>query len=179
MQTSFVRNFKTVLIFQEYARSGKFERIILIDNPKLDETIGGAPVIGYYDELNKMIASTIHMINVFDHSEPEIGQVSRPADINRIRSVGALNIQTLDEKWFFNLDTERDLCYYLCINEERLAEEGMLHRKLVKLLKDKPTNAFRKISYAIYGTPHNDFGYVVAHTNTVQQQNTLDKIDQG
>jgi hypothetical protein len=63
------------------------------------------------------------------------------------------------------------------VNEERLATEGTLHRKLVDILKKKPSNAFRKISYAIYETPHKDFGYVVAHTNTIQQQITLDKVD--
>jgi hypothetical protein len=119
----------------------------------------------------------VHYLNYFTHSEPEIGQVAKPAAINRIRSIGALNMKNLEEKWFFELDVERDLCYYLCINEERLAKEGMLHRKLVDILKKKPTNAFRKISYAIYETPYSDFGYVVAHTNKVQQQITLDKVD--
>ena len=89
-----------------------------------------------------------------------------------------LNTKNLEENWLFELDVQRDLCYYLCINEERLAEEGTLHRKIVDMLKKKPSNAFRKISYAIYETPHNDFGYVVAHTNTIQNQKTLDMLDQ-
>ena len=40
-------------------------------------------------------------------------------------------------------------------------------------------NAFRKISYAIYETPYNDFGFCVAHTNVVQTKKTLDKLEQG
>ena len=75
-------------VLQEYARSGKFERIIIIDNTKLEETIGGAPVIGYYEELNKMIASTIHMVNVFDHTDPEIGTISAPLEVSRIITIG-------------------------------------------------------------------------------------------
>ena len=133
---------------------------------------------GYHDTLNGSIFSAVHYLNYFTHSDPEIGQVAKPAEVNRIRSIGALNIINLEEKWFFELDVERELCYYLCINEERLSGEGTLHRKIVDMLKKKPSNAFRKISYAIYETPHNDFGYVVAHTNTIQQQNTLDKLGQ-
>jgi hypothetical protein len=42
------------------------------------------------------------------------------------------------------------------------------------MLKEKPKNAFKKISYAIYETEHDDFGFCVAHTNVVQEQKTLD-----
>ena len=99
-----------------------------------------------------------------------MGLVARPAEINRIRSVAILNMKNLEEKWLFPLDTPRDLCYYLCINDKRLAEEGGLHREIVGRLKDKPRNAFRKISYAIYETEHKqDFGFCVAHTNVVQE----------
>jgi hypothetical protein len=135
------------------------------------------PIKSYYDTINSAIFSAVHYLNYFTHSEPEIGQVAKPAEINRIRSMAVLNPKNLQENWLFQLDTERELCYYICVNEETLATEGTLHRKLVNLLKEKPTNAFRKISYAIYETPHNDFGYVVAHTNTIQQQKTLDKVD--
>mgnify|MGYP003971177731 CR=1 FL=1 len=165
-------------VLQEYARSGLFNSFTIFSNLDVEKNLGDVPIKGYYDTLNSSIFSAVHYLNYFTHSEPEIGQVAKPGEINRIRSIGALDMKNLEEKWFFQLDFERDLCYYLCINEERLSKDGMLHRKLVELLKKKPTNAFRKISYAIYETPYNDFGYVVAHTNTVQQQKTLDKLEQ-
>mgnify|MGYP003655343027 CR=1 FL=1 len=164
-------------VLQEYARSGLFESFTVFSNLEIERTLGDVPIKTYYDTLNTAIFSAVHYLNYFTHSEPEIGQVAKPAKINRIRSMAILNPTNLQENWLFQLDTERELCYYICVNEERLASEGSLHRKLVNILKDKPTNAFRKISYAIYETPHNDFGYVVAHTNTIQQQKTLDKVD--
>ena len=133
----------------------------------------------YYQSLNNFIFSAVHHLNYFTHSEPEIGQVSRPSDTNRIRSIAGLNMKNLEEKWIFPLDNPRELCYYLAINTERLETEGGLHKKIVDLLKQKPKNAFRKISYAIYETPYNDFGFCVAHTNVVQNnQKTLDKLEQ-
>ena len=114
-------------ILQEYARSGKFERIVLIDNPKLDETIGGAPVIGYYDELNKMIASTIHMVNVFDHTEPEIGTISTPLEVSRIITIGMMNVESGEEKLFFPLTNSREKSYYYAINHEKLkSDKGLV-----------------------------------------------------
>jgi hypothetical protein len=164
-------------VLQEYARSGLFNSLTLFSNLEIEKTLGDAPIKSYYDTLNSAIFSAVHYLNYFTHSEPEIGQVAKPAEINRIRSIAVLDPKNLQENWLFQLDTERELCYYICVNEERLATEGTLHRKLVDILKKKPSNAFRKISYAIYETPHKDFGYVVAHTNTIQQQITLDKVD--
>tara|TARA_R110000787_G_scaffold51408_1_gene121832 strand:+ start:3130 stop:3987 length:858 start_codon:yes stop_codon:yes gene_type:complete len=164
-------------VLQEYARSGLFESITVFSNLEIERTLGDVPIKTYYDTLNSAIFSAVHYLNYFTHAEPEIGQVAKPAEINRIRTMAILNTKNLHENWLFQLDNERELCYYICVNEERLASEGSLHRKLVNILKDKSTNAFRKISYAIYETPHKDFGYVVAHTNTIQQQKTLDKVD--
>ena len=161
-------------ILQEYARSGLFKSVTLISNPHLESVLGEVPIKNYYETLNKSIFSTIHYLNYFEFTDPEIGQVAYPAEINRIRSIAMLEIETLEEKWLFDLDTPRELCYYICINDDRLNTEGGLHKKIVDLLKEKPKNAFRKISYAIYGTEHSDFGFCVAHTNVVQEQKTLD-----
>ena len=95
--------------------------------------------------------------------------VSRPLDICRIRTIGMLNMKNLEEKWLFPLDMDRDVCYYMCINKDKLENDGGLHKKLVDLLKQKPKNAFRKISYAIYETEYEDFGFCVALTNVVQK----------
>ena len=110
----------------------------------------------------------MHYINYFSYADPEIGMVARPLDINRIRAYGILNPKNLQEKWLYPLDMERDICYYLCINTDRLEKEGGLHKRIVDMLKEKPKNAFRRISYAIYETEHDDFGLCVAHTNAIQ-----------
>ena len=163
-------------VLQEYARSGLFKSVTLISNSHLESVLGEIPIKNYYETLNSSIFSTIHYLNYFEFTEPEIGQVAYPAEINRIRTIAILDIETLQEKWLFDLDMPRELCYYICINDDRLSAEGGLHKKLVDMLKEKPKNVFRKISYAIYGTEHPDFGFCVAHTNVVQEQKTLDSL---
>lgn len=156
-------------VLQEYARSGKFERIIIIDNPKLDETMGGAPVIGYYDELNKMIASTIHMINVFDHSKPEIGTISSPLEVSRIITIGMMNIDNAEEKLFFSLTNAREKSYYYAINYEELKESKELYKNITAQMKSKVEQDGIKITYGIYSTNYNsNYCYVVARSSIIQ-----------
>tara|TARA_R100000008_G_scaffold19975_3_gene10324 strand:+ start:9627 stop:10490 length:864 start_codon:yes stop_codon:yes gene_type:complete len=165
-------------VLQEYARSALFNTITIVSNLEIEKNIQNISIKSYYDSLNSTIFSAVHYLNFFNHTEPEIGQVSRPPESNRIRSIGMLDPKSLKEKWFFELDMPRNICYYLCINEEKLENETGLHKRIVDVLKEKPRNAFKKISYAIYGTHLQDFGFCVAHTNAIQQQKTLDKLEQ-
>jgi len=155
-------------VLQEYARSGLLNSFTPLSNTLIEKSIGNIPIKSYYEKLNESIFSTVHYINYFTHAEPEIGMTSKPLDINRIRAYGVVNPKNLEEKWLYSLDMERDLCYYLCINKDKLENEGGLHKKIVDMLKEKPHNAFRRISYAIYETEHDDFGLCVAHTNAIQ-----------
>ena len=157
-------------VLQEYARSGLLNSLTIISNLEIEKSLDNIPIKSYYDSINNSIFSMIHYLNYFQHTEPEIGMLTKPTEINRIRAIGAIEPKTLEEKWFFQLDNPRDVCYYMCINKEKLETDGTLHRKLVDILKSKPRNSFQRISYAIYETPYsNDFGFCVAHTNVVQK----------
>jgi hypothetical protein len=157
-------------VLQEYARSGLFNSITLMSNLSLEKIIHNVPIKEYYNTLNSTIQSTIHYINYFEHNEPEIGVLTPPSEICRIKSYGMLNMKDLEEKWFFDLDIEREVCYYLCIDKEKLQTDGTLHKRYVEILKKKPRNAFRNVSYAIYETEGGrDFGFCVARTNAIQE----------
>jgi len=166
-------------VLQEYARSGKFRSFTIFSNESIERIHSSINLKTYYDTLNETIHSSVHYLNYFEHTEPHVGNMSKPSDISRIRSVGMLDMKRLSEMWLYDLDMERELCYYMCINSERLEGEVGLHKKLVDILKSKPRNTFRKISYSIYETELSDFGFVVAHTNATQSnKNTLDKLEQ-
>ena len=157
-------------VLQQYARSGLLNSITLISNLKIEETLQNIPVKQYYKSLNSLIQSSVHYMNYFDHNEPELGVTTTPSETCRIRTMGMVDMQKLQEKWFFELDIPREVCYYLCINEERLTKDGSLHKQYVDILKEKPRNAFRNVSYAIYETPAGrDFGFCVARTNAIQE----------
>ena len=164
-------------VLQEYARSGLFNSLTILSNLQIENSIPGLSIKNYYEKLNHTIFSCVHYLNFFNHTEPEIGQMAHPSEINKIRSIGILDVKTLSEKWLFELDMPRETCYYICINQDRLEKESGLHKQIVDLLKEKPRNAFRKVSYGIWETHLHDFGFCVTHTNAIQQ-NTLDKLEQ-
>ena len=163
-------------VLQEYARSGLFKNLTIVSNLEIEKNLDNVSIKGYYDSINSTIFSAVHYLNFFTYTEPEIGQMSRPSSVNRIRSIGILDAKSIKENWLFSLDNPREICYYICINDEKLEKQAGLHKQIVDKLKLKPRNAFRKVSYGIWGTHLNDFGFCVAHTNVVQQQKTLDML---
>ena len=165
-------------VLQEYARSGLFNSFTVFSNPILEQSIGSVPIKKYFETINKTIYYCVHYKNLFDHTTPIIGNLSKSPDIQRIRSLGRIDPTNLEENWYFNLDSSRDVCYYICISTEKLEKDGDLHKNIIGHLKSKPRNAFKNVSYAIYESPfETDFGFCVAHTNVIQQK-TLDKLEQ-
>jgi hypothetical protein len=156
-------------ILQEYARSGLFNSFTIFSNPAIEKTIGEIPIKKYFETINKSIYYAVHYLNVFDHTEPLVGNLSKPSEVQKIRSIGVISVDKLSEQWYYKMQEDRDVAYYLCIASSRLETDGKLHSKVVQSLKSKPRNAFKNVTYAIYESPYeSDFGFCVAHTNFIQ-----------
>jgi len=156
-------------ILQEYARSGVFERIILVDNVELDKIVGGAPVIGYYAELNKILISAIHMINVFNHSEAVMNTIAKPLEMTRITTLGVLDVEKNEENLFFPLTAIREKSYYYAVNNEMLKTDRELFKTITNQLKEKIIQDKLKISYGIYSTHYKkNYGFLIARSSMVQ-----------
>ena len=158
-------------VLQEYARSGLFEKLYLISNSHLEEVIGGVPVMGYYDKLNEMIVSTMHMINVFHHSTPVVGSVSNPHEVAKISTFGVSSLEN-EQKLFFPLDNPREIEYYYGINEQKLKTDTTLLKTITEQIKNQETKA----SYGIYSTNYSDdYVYCVVHSSQIQYRETEKK----
>ena len=159
----------TFNVFQEYARSGVLENVILIDNCRLEEMLGDVPIIGFYDKLNDLVVPTMHMINVLRHSESVMDNISASHDISRIVSYGLVDFETGEEKMFFNLANVREKVYYYAINEKKLREQGDLHKRVIAQVKENAKNT--KTTYGIYPTQYDeDYVYCVAYSSIVQEK---------
>ena len=164
-------------VLQEYARSNVFERVYLVDNTVLAETIGDVPIREYYDRLNDMIVSTVHMINVYNHLEPEISTFAEPVPTARISTLGLANFENGEENLFFDLDVSREKRYYYAIPEEQLKTDGTLMKKITEQLKNSIQYYKMKVSYGIYSTSYDvPYVYCLANSSVVQNMNfRLDK----
>ena len=159
----------TFNVFQQYARSGVFKRIILVDNTRLEYILGDLPIIGFYDQLNELVIPTMHMVNVLSHSDSVMSNISAPHQISRIVSYGLVDFETGEEKMFFDLDNVREKVYYYAINEKKLKTQGDIHKRVIAQVKENAKNT--KTTYGIYPTQYEeDYVYCVAYSSIVQEK---------
>ena len=162
-QERIVRN-----VLQEYARSGAIQSIYLIDNQLVEKGIGDVPIMGYYDVLNQAIVNTVHMINVFKNSEPVIGNFIHPSELSRIATLGILNLEKNEEKWFYGLTNPRDVVYYYGINEEELRKYGTLFKSITDYVKSQVSNGVN-VSYGVFKTNYEQkYCYCIKYSSMVQ-----------
>jgi len=160
-------------VLQEYARSGLLENIILVDNTMLERSIGDMSIIGYYDTLNQAIVNTVHMMNVFKHTEPVIGNFIRPTEISRISTIGIVDIEIEEdeeeiEKWFFDLTSVRDVVYYYGISDDDLKNDGTLFRKINNFVKSRIEEGIN-VSYGVFKTSYDQkYCYCIKYSSMVQ-----------
>tara|TARA_R100001082_G_scaffold60343_1_gene33549 strand:+ start:382 stop:1230 length:849 start_codon:yes stop_codon:yes gene_type:complete len=155
----------TYYVFQEYARSGLFERIYLVSNPQLENVLGDIPIIGYNDRLNQLIVSSFHMINVYNNNNPVIENTAEPREHTRISTIGISNLEN-ERSMFFPLDNIKEIKYYYAINRERLETDGTLMRKITENVKREEDV---DVSYGVYATDYEeDYVYCIANTSIIQ-----------
>ena len=143
-------------ILQEYARSGIFEQILLVDNACVSDIVGEVSIVEYYKRMNQTIAPVIHFINIFNNSKPVMSTFYPLAPTSRIRTVGIVNVETGEEKMFFSLDNRTETRYYYAISEKSLKEDGTLHNKIRAQVKEKD----ERTSFGIFKTDYdNNFCY--------------------
>ena len=162
-------------VFQEYARSNVFQRACIVDNSILAEVIGNIPVKEYYNRLNHVIASTLHMINVFDHSEPAMSAFSSLINTAKIATFGLVEYESGEEKMFFDLKIPREKRYYYAIPEKILESDGTLMNKIKEHIKKNCEHDKMKTSYGIFATKYEQpFIYCVSYSSLIQKNEKKD-----
>jgi hypothetical protein len=170
-QTKAMHEKVTYNVLQHYARSAAINAIMVVSNPQLESILGEVPIIGYYDKLNELLVSTIHMINVFKNSEPVMGGLTsiNKDSTKRIYTVGIFDIEKNEEKLFFPLDTARDMGYIYSIRKEKLQTENDLHKVIRNQMKEKSQDENVKVSFGIFPTDYErDYGYILSYSPNIQ-----------
>jgi hypothetical protein len=167
-QTAKLQGRLTMGVLQEYARSGIFKRIFLVDNQKLDAIIGDVPIIGYYDVLNELVVNTLHQINKSQHIKPVVNQSSDSKIGCRIYTIGLFSIDKGVESLFFDLKDISEKCYYFHFNKDALKSDGTLLKKIRDAVRSQTSDSL-KTGFAIYSTDFTaSYCFVTACTSVVQ-----------
>ena len=159
MQERLVRN-----VLQEYTRSGVFKRMYLVDNKRVEEILGEVPIVGYYDRLNELIVSSVHMVNVYNHQAAIHATPFDTSETTRISTLGIVNVDEGEEKLFFSLENIREKCYYYAINSKVLETDGKLLRRLTGSINNNVEKDVRA-GFQVYSTSYEqNYGYLIANT---------------
>ena len=159
-QERLVRN-----VLQEYARSHAIDHLYLVDNKMIAAILGDVPIVGYYDKLNDLIVSVIHMLNVYNHQEPIHATAFESKETATVSTVGVVDIEQGEEKLFFSLDKISEKSYYYAINSNLLETDGTLLRRLTDNTNKNVDND-TKAGFQIHATSYEqNYGYVVANTS--------------
>jgi len=152
-------------VLQEYARSGCFKKIILIRNSTLAELLGGIPIAKYHEFINKYIVNCLHMINIFEHTRPIIGNWSEPVESARIWTFGTTPFEPLSHSGVFEIAHARQIDFYFGIPQIQLESDGALLGKIKKSLQKTGQHA----TYRVYSTQYDEpIIYFMASTNLIQ-----------
>jgi len=170
-QKRFLQEKVTFNVFQEYARSGLFHKLYLLDNSVLETVVGETPLSQYHKKLNELISSTIHMINVYKHVEPILLTDAEIPAISKIATFGISDPKTGKENLFYNLSNVTNKFYYFSMSKNVLEKDGKLLQKIKGQVKEKLGDEMEG-GFGVYQNEYTEnYVYVEAHTHILQNLN--------
>jgi len=158
-------------ILQQYARSSLLSRLYIVSNIATEAVLEKVSVVNYWDDINNVISSTFHMLNVFENTEPLLSTLADAKKTSNIATLGVVSYKNLDEKIFYDLQKPRLKKYFFGISEKTLNEEKDLLQKIRSYVKDKSEERCNAC-FAIYSTNYEqDYVYVAQYASLIQEQN--------
>jgi len=156
-------------VFQEYTRSGVFERMYIVSNEEVEQIVGGISIKNYNEKINEMIVSTIHMINVYKNNDSVNDTFCDLPVGARLTTIGMSDLEKKEDKMFFSLDNVSDIVYYYTHNKEKLESDFELMGKIKEAVSEKKEEGLR-VTYGIFETDYEqDYIYCVNHSSVIQK----------
>jgi len=172
---SLLNDFQTQLerlaynVFQEYTRSGVFERMYIVSNEDVAQIVGDISIKNYNEKINEMIVSTVHMINVYKNNDSITDTFCQLPVGARLTTIGMSDLEKNIDNLFFSLDNISDVVYYYAYNKDKLESDFELMSKIKKAVSDKKEEGLR-VTYGIFETDYKqDYIYCLNHSSMIQK----------
>jgi len=155
-------------VFQQYARSGVFQELILASNSLIEDICGGLTIKNYFNKINETIVSTLHMINLYNHNKALIDTFqTKPIGV-RISTFGICEPKTGEEKMFFLLDNVSDVVYYYAYSKKEIEMNLELFNKIKQTINNKKEEVTR-VTYGVFETSYeSNYLYCFQSTSYIQ-----------
>jgi len=160
----------TLGVLQQYARSGLLERIYLVSNKKVEQVMEEISLKNYWQDINNIISSTYHMLNVFHNTEPLLKSLSEPGQTSRIATFGVASFNMEKEKLFYDLQYPRVKNYFFGVNEETLGEDRELLTRIRTFVSAR-SNEDTRSGFSIFSTNYaQNYIYSTHYASYTQQE---------
>ena len=158
-------------VLQEYARSGAFANIFLVNKPQIEELAGEVPIDKYEQTLSYFVAYVVAMINFFNHTKPILANKIMPKMIARIATYG---VSSLDEKnqdvsLLFPLLDATDIHFFYGVPKQDLAEDASVVKRIKQHVKDYKTEEISSSFSVDETTLDNLIVLCVAYSSKIQE----------
>ena len=158
-------------VLQQYARSGMFERMYLLDRSIAEEMMGDVSIKEYEKSINNFISYLIAMINYFNHVDPIVSNKTAPDSLCRISTFGVSSIgENAEVQYLYPLENIQDIHYYFGIPSRELDEDSGLMREIKNQTKNIASSNESSTSYSVYQTTFEDrLVLALAHSKEIQE----------
>ena len=156
-------------VLQEYARSGKFENIFLVDKLKVEELAGHVPVNEYEKTISYFISYVVAMINFFKNTTPVLANPITPPDSARLVSYGVSSLgDNKDINLLFPLEDIKDIHFFYGIPKKVLQDDTTLVKRIKEHVKSYKKEDL-STSFSVYETTLEDMIVLcVAYSTQIQ-----------
>ena len=157
-------------VLQEYARSGVFQKMFLINKLDVENLMGDASVQEYEKSISYFISYIIAMINYFDHTPSKISNKIDTLDHCRIATFGisSLDDSGTETQLLFPLNDITDIHFYYGIPTDDVTADSGLMKKIKSHVK-KYASPAQSISFSVYETTFEEqMVLCVAYSHLVQ-----------
>lgn len=153
-----------VNVLKEYARSGLLQKLVLIDNQKVESLIGDVGLDEYYDKINEVITYSFHTIMCFRNTKPLIETKEEETEISRISTIGLFDKEK-NKNLFYDLKLATQERYYYTLSAEDVKKSKILQ----DIKKDLAVEEGVAKTFAVYKSQTTDnFAYLEAKTHIVE-----------
>lgn len=154
-------------ILQNYARSGLFEDISLVEEKTFKKLFMPQVSLLEYDKVfAETLAKMISMVNWLKRSDSIYSDLELPNDACRVNTMGVF--AETEERLVFPLDNVRQKDVYFAYSKMSLETDTELMEKIKETLNSLK-NSDIKLQYKIITTDYEqDFVYLLYHTNFIQ-----------
>ncbi len=122
-------------VFQEYARSGMFHNLFLVNRTDIESLMGDVSIQEHEKHFSYFVAYVFAMLNYFKNTEPVLSGETKKSELSKISTLGVCSLKTKDN-YLFPLEDTKETIFYYGVPKKDLDENTGLMREIKQHVKN-------------------------------------------